>query len=100
MGFTIEGSTTGNGVEANAQSHLKVVTETDVIARASNVGGARMFSENDQGYLTGIADLASPEVDIDYRMRVSQDALLDDEVFTAENDPDLRRDTGDERPRT
>lgn len=32
--------------------------------------------------------------------RWARDGLLDDEVFTAENDPDLRRDTGDERPRT
>lgn len=86
-GIRIEGNTSGNVAEVNAQNHIKVVTETDAIARASNIGGARIFSENDQGYLTGITDLASPEVDIDYRMRVSQDALLDDEVFnyTAQN---------------
>jgi hypothetical protein len=45
------------------------------------------FSENDAGSLTGNPLLRSPETDVDFRQRVSQDVMLDDEVFnyTAQN---------------
>lgn len=50
-------------------------------------GGVRIFSENDAGMATGKPSLQSPEVDADFRFRVSQDLILDDESFnyTAQN---------------
>lgn len=83
----INGSVTGNGAEVSAALQLKVVTETDVANNAANVGAIRNFSQNDSGSLTGVVLLASPEVDIDNRERVSLDLILDDEFFyyTAQN---------------
>ena len=51
------------------------------------IGGVRLFSENDSGAVTGEPSLRSPEVDADFRFRVSQDLILDDESFnyTAQN---------------
>ena len=51
------------------------------------IGGVRLFSENDSGAVTGEPSLWSPEVDADFRFRVSQDLILDDESFnyTAQN---------------
>ena len=51
------------------------------------IGGVRLFSENDSGAVTGAPSLRSPEVDADFRFRVSQDLILDDESFnyTAQN---------------
>lgn len=54
---------------------------------AEQQGGIRVFSENDSGGATGVPSLWSPEVDADYRLRISQDIILDDEAFnyTAQN---------------
>lgn len=54
---------------------------------ADQQGGIRVFSENDSGGVTGVPSLRSPEVDADYRLRISQDIILDDESFnyTAQN---------------
>jgi hypothetical protein len=51
------------------------------------IGGVRLFSENDSGAVTGAPSLRTPEVDADFRFRVSQDLILDDESFnyTAQN---------------
>ena len=51
------------------------------------IGGVRLFSQNDSGAVTGKPSLLSPEVDADFRFRVSQDLILDDESFnyTAQN---------------
>jgi hypothetical protein len=86
-GFRIEGNTSGNVLEVNALNHAKVVPETDAASNPGNVGGVRVFGENDQGTVTGFHSLKSPEIDFDYRQRMSQDLLLDDEVFnyTAQN---------------
>lgn len=83
----IVGAVSGTGADVNAARQLMVVPETNAADNPGNVGGFRMFGENDAGQLTGTADLFSPEVDIDYRMRVAQDLILDDEVFnyTAQN---------------
>jgi hypothetical protein len=81
-GFRIEGNTSGNVAEVNALNSFKVVTETDASTNPGNVGGVRAFGENDQGLITGITSLASPEIDVDYRMRVAQDTMLDEEVFS------------------
>ena len=86
-GFRIEGDTSGNVAEVNTLKHIKVVPETNAITNPSNVGGFRAFSEVDQGSVTGLPMLYSPEADNDYRMRVSQDLIFDEEVFnyTAQN---------------
>ena len=86
-GFRIEGNTSGLVAEVSGTNQLKVIPEVDVFNNAENVGGIRMFGENDQGLITGIPALKSPEIDVDFRMRVSQDTMLDEEVFcyTAQN---------------
>ena len=86
-GFRIEGNTSGNTMEVNAANQAKVVTETNASANPGNVGGLRAFQELDQGLLTGAVSLISAEPDVDYRLRVGQDALLDEEMFntTAQN---------------
>jgi hypothetical protein len=81
------GSSSGTGVDVNASNQLKVVPETDASTNPNNVGAIRVFGENDSGSVTGVPKLASPEIDIDYRVRMSQDLILDEEVFnyTAQN---------------
>jgi hypothetical protein len=59
----------------------KVITETNSLTGAANIGGYRSFAESDMGYATGIPLLLSAETDSDYRQRVSQDLVLDDVVF-------------------
>lgn len=70
----IRGASSGTGAEVDSGNNLKVVLPADG-------GGIRMFSENDAGVKTGTPDLASPETDNDYRLRVSQDYLLDEVNF-------------------
>ena len=81
MDSIIVGGTSGNKQEVNSLNHAKTVTETNAIANPSNIGGVRNFSENDQGYITAATKLASPEVDVDYRLRASSDIILDEENF-------------------
>jgi hypothetical protein len=75
----INSPTTGDAAEVSTLNELSVVTSENSIVR--------MFSENDDGGITGVSILTSPESDIDYRLRVSQDLMLDEEVFnyTAQN---------------
>ena len=83
----IRGSTSGNGAEVTTYNKLQVELETDIATYPERVGGARIFSENDAGYVLGAPSLVSPEVDSDFRTRVANDVLLDDETFnyTAQN---------------
>lgn len=78
----IRGSTSGLGAEVNASNQLKVVLETDVGANPQNVGAVRFYSENDTGVATGSPNYLSPETDTDYRLRVSNDIILDEEDLT------------------
>ncbi len=80
-GFRIEGNVSGNVVEVAGTNQLKVIPETDSIGAVDNIGCIRVFGENDGGALTGSALLRSPEVDVDYRERVSMDLIMDDHVF-------------------
>jgi hypothetical protein len=52
-----------------------------------SLNGVAMYSEVDDGTLTGSRETLSPEVDKDYRLRVAHDNILDQEVFnyTAQN---------------
>jgi hypothetical protein len=83
----IVGNSTGNGAEVTAANYLKTIGETNSLTSAANIGGVRVFGESDMGYATGVPYLLSAEVDADYRTRVSQDIMLDDENFnyTAQN---------------
>ena len=77
----IRGVGTGTGVEVNTSNQVKVVPEVDAATNPGNVGTIRVFGENDGGALTGNILLRSPEVDVDYRQRVSQDMIYDDHIF-------------------
>ena len=83
----ISGWVSGNKQEVNPSGQAKVILETDAAANPANVGGVRMFSENDAGTKIGSPYLYSPETDEDYRLRVSQEFLFDTETFnyTAQN---------------
>jgi hypothetical protein len=83
----IVGGTSGNKQEVTSANFAKVITETNSTDNAANIGGMRIFGENDGGSIMGGEHIASPEVDADYRIRVSQDMLLDEETFfyTAQN---------------
>lgn len=80
-GIRIEGNTSGNVVEVTGSNQLKVITETNAGSNPQNVGGVRVFHENDPGDILGTPSLLSPEVDDDYRTRVALDYLLDVETF-------------------
>jgi len=83
----VRGSTSGTGVEVAGTNQLKIIPETNVTANPGNVGGVKIYGENDDGSITGAAALRSPEVDVDYRQRTSLDLLLEEEIFnyTAQN---------------
>ena len=81
MDSFVRGVSSGTGAEVNTSNQLRVVPETDAATNPGNVGTIRTFGENDGGALTGSVLLRSPEVDVDYRQRVSQDVIYDDHVF-------------------
>lgn len=83
----IVGAVSGTGADVTAARQLQVITETDVSANPNNVGAIRVFAEVDPGHVTGTPSLVSPEIDIDSRIRVANDLILDDENFnyTAQN---------------
>ena len=76
-GFRIEGNTSGNVAEVNASNELTVALSNT----PANIGGVRMFSENDPGGILGTPFLRSPEASKDYRLRVGIDTLLLNETF-------------------
>lgn len=77
----IQGDLSGNVAEVSTQKQLKVITEVSASTNPNFVGAVKSFSENDEGLITGETKLVSPEADVDYRVRVSQDLQLDEEVF-------------------
>jgi len=84
-GFRIEGNTSGNVVEVDSDNNLRVVMPGYDSAGNAVGGGAAnglcAFSEVDGGTAIGYRDVLSPEVDDDYRLRISHDNLLDEEQF-------------------
>ena len=76
-----------NGSSISTIANGTAVFTGDALTTPNGVGAVRVMGENDYGSLTGLASLRSPEVDLDYRQRVSTDWLLDEEVFnyTAQN---------------
>jgi hypothetical protein len=83
----IVGGVSGVKADVLSDNSVKVALERDASANPSNIGGVRIYGENDQGLITGVTRLKSPEIDVDYRQRVSYDLMLDEEVFnyTAQN---------------
>lgn len=79
----IRGVTGGGGAEVAGTNQLKVIPETDAVANPGNVGGVRIFSENDPGSITGSPYLRSPETSSDYRLRVGLDTILFTDTFNA-----------------
>ena len=80
-GIRIEGNVSGNVAEVAGTNQLKIIPEVDSLGNPKNIGNVRIQSVNDEGALTGNPYLLSPETDDDYRLRVSQDTILDDELF-------------------
>lgn len=83
----IRGAVSGIGAEVLTGGQLSVQTETNATAFPERVGGVKTYGANDEGDVTGVVKLLSPEVDVDYRARISQDLLLEEEIFnyTAQN---------------
>jgi hypothetical protein len=81
------GSNTAGVANVDVNYQLKTVTETDAYTNGNYVGAVRSFGEVDGGYLTGAVKLKPIEIDNDYRQRISQDFLVDEENFnyTAQN---------------
>jgi hypothetical protein len=79
--------TTGTQAEVIAGGYQLSMTEPDAYTNGDKVGGSRAMGEVDAGFVTGSVVLRPLELDADYRARVSQDLLLDEEVFnyTAQN---------------
>lgn len=77
----LRGSSSGNGAEVNSGGHLRVVPEVDAYGSPQHVGSIRAMGEVDAGYVTATPVLRPLELDADYRARVSQDCLFDEEVF-------------------
>lgn len=73
----IEGSSSGNLVEVDAYNQMKVALSNT----PAQMGGVRVFSENDTGTITGSAYLKSPETSSDFRLRVGTDSIFDTEDF-------------------
>lgn len=66
------------GSNLDAAGNLK----TALSLTPANMGGVRMFSENDPGDITGEPYLKSPETSADYRLRTAMDSVWDTEDFT------------------
>lgn len=74
--------------KANVTSNYDLQVALPDATTPARVGGVRIFSENDTGTaMSANAWLQSPETDLDYRLRISQDVYLEDETFnyTAQN---------------
>lgn len=86
-GIRVEGNTSGNVAEVNANNQLKVVLETDPSTNPGSVGAVAFYSKNDEGEKIGTPYMLSPETDDDYRLRMALDNILDLETFnyTAQN---------------
>jgi len=81
------GSNTAGQANVTTDYALKATLERDAETNPANVSAVKLYSENDSGSITGTPYLYSPETDEDYRLRVAQDVMLDNETFnyTAQN---------------
>jgi len=86
MSNTIKGggSTAGNAnvdSDFNLRVNVPGNNATGVEVGGGNANAPAILSENDAGTKTGARYMASPETDDDYRLRVSTEALFDNETF-------------------
>lgn len=82
MATKIEGgSNTAGLANVTTDYKLEVQSEIDATANPDKVPAFKLFSENDDGTITGETYLLSPETDDDYRLRISEDCILDTETF-------------------
>lgn len=72
---------TGIQADVTSNNYLKIISETNVTAKPDSVGAFKIFSENDDGTITGSTYLMSPETSNDFRLRVGVDTLLFDHSF-------------------
>jgi hypothetical protein len=77
------GSNTAGLANVNAAYKLEVGLETNASSNPTQVGSVKTFSENDDGTVTGIPYLKSPETSPDFRLRVGQDTILFHDTFNA-----------------
>lgn len=72
-----------SGVAANQEASVDTSGNLSVKLplTPSQMGGARIFSENDPGTATGTPNLASPETSDDFRLRTEGDTVLDTTAF-------------------
>lgn len=75
----IVGAVSGTGANVDADRQLLVVTNTD----PNKAGASVIFLENDDGTFSGSRKLKSPEVSVDYRLRVGVDTVLFTDTFNA-----------------
>ena len=73
----IAGGISNTLADVDSNNNLKVALPT----AHAQIGGVRMFSENDDGTATGTAYLRSPETSSDFRLRVGVDSVWDDDNF-------------------
>lgn len=80
-----DGSSSAGKVNVDAGFNLSTALPIPISTAGTNkvayTGGVRSFSEVDNGTITGTADLASGEVDDDFRTRVALDYTYDHERF-------------------
>lgn len=77
MAVIDSGSSSAGKANVDAGFNLQVALSNT----PAYIGGVRLFGENDPGTITGAAQLKSPEVSEDYRLRVGVDSVWDDENF-------------------
>jgi hypothetical protein len=71
-GFRIAGGISGNPLEVNSDNEMKTALTRD----NTKAGYVVMFTESDDGYVTGTPYNKSPETSKDYRLRVGMDTLV------------------------
>ena len=79
MAVVQTGSNTAGVANVDAGYNLQVALSNT----PAYIGGARLFSENDPGTITGTPYLKSPETSSDFRLRVGIDTVLFSDTFNA-----------------
>lgn len=79
MAIELKSGSGSDIADVDANKRLKVAMDTG--ANPAQVGGMRLFSENDTGAVSGTPYLVSPETDHDYRLRVAHEVIFDTETF-------------------
>lgn len=81
--FKLLGWLSNNGAEVSTRNQVKVQPEVDAVNFPASVGAVKMYTENDNGAITGVPYIKSPEVSPDYRQRMGIDSILFEDIFNA-----------------